>query len=128
MEAFKFSVLYVFCKIEPDRPMSIWGFPVTSGNLPWVLVAFSILSGGDPFSNLIGIAAGHTYIFLKLTLPASHGHNLLKTPGFIDKAVNEVIRRANLGAGRARVHGADGQRINMGNAAAAAAAANQRAF
>ena len=90
MESFKFAVLYVFCKNEPDRPMSIWGFPVTSGNLPWVLIAFSILSGGDPFSDLIGIAAGHTYIFLKITLPSSHGYNYLKTPSFIERLVAEV--------------------------------------
>lgn len=94
MEAFKFSVLYVFCKNEPDRPMSIWGFPVQSGNLPWVLLLLSILTGGDPFTDLIGIAAGHTFIFLKLTLPASHGYNFLKTPGFIEKIVNKIQSRA----------------------------------
>jgi len=91
MEAFKFSVLYVFCKNEPDRPMQIWGFPVTSGNLPWVLILFSILTGGDPFNDLIGIAAGHTYIFLKINLPLSHGYNLLQTPKWIESLVNYVI-------------------------------------
>lgn len=94
MAAFKFSVLYVFCKNEPDRPMQIWGFPVTSGNLPWVLLAFSILTGGDPFNDLIGIAAGHSYVFLKTTLPNSHGIDLIKTPSLIEKLVNEVIRRS----------------------------------
>lgn len=103
MEAFKFSVLYVFCKNEPDRPMSIWGFPVTSGNLPWVLVVLSILTGGDPFTILIGIAAGHTYIFLKITLPNSHGYNLLKTPSLFERLVNEIIRRTNVNVGSSRV-------------------------
>lgn len=58
-----------------------------SSNLPWVLVLLSVLTGGDPFKDLIGIAAGHTYIFLKTILPRSHGYDLLKTPKFIIKLV-----------------------------------------
>jgi hypothetical protein len=69
LSSFIFSVLYVYCKHEPDGVVSIWGFPVKSGNLPWVLLALSVLTGGDPFHDLIGIAAGHTYIYLKLVLP-----------------------------------------------------------
>lgn len=115
MEAFKFSVLYVYCKNDPERPMQLWGFPVTSGNLPWVLVVFSILTGGDPFNNLIGIAAGHTYIFLKITLPNSHGYNLLKTPAFIEKIVNNIIARAAGGPGP-RIHNLN----NLGDVAGAA--------
>ncbi len=61
-----------------------------AGNLPWGLLLFSIITGGSPFENLIGIGAGHTYIFLKLTLPISHGYDLLKTPKFIERLVAEV--------------------------------------
>lgn len=93
MSSFVFSVLYVWCKNEPDRTISLYGFPVQSGNLPWVLLVFSILTGGDPFNDLIGIGAGHTYIFLKLTLPVSHGYDLLKTPKFVENFVNGLVRR-----------------------------------
>lgn len=55
----------------------------------------SVLTGGEPFNDLIGIAAGHTYIFLKMTLPVSHGYDLLKTPKFIEKIVNDIIRKTN---------------------------------
>ena len=90
MSSFVFSVLYVWCKNEPDKQVSIWGFPVQSGNLPWALLVMSILTGGSPFDDLIGIAAGHTYIFLKMTLPVSHGYDLLKTPKWVEKVVAEV--------------------------------------
>ena len=90
MSSFVFSVLYVWCKNEPDKQVSIWGFPVQSGNLPWALLVLSILTGGSPFNDLIGIAAGHTSIFLKMTLPVSHGYNLLKTPKWIERIVTEV--------------------------------------
>jgi Derlin-2/3 len=51
-----------------------------------VLIAFHLLTGGNPFSDLVGVAAGHTYYYLKHVLPESHGYNLLKTPSWIDFA------------------------------------------
>lgn len=109
MTSFVFSVLYVYCKNEPDRPMQIWGFPVQSGNLPWALLAFSVLTGGNPFDDLIGIAAGHTYIFLKITLPRTHGYDLLKTPKFFENWVNRLVTNA---FGRQRVYNLAGDRVN----------------
>lgn len=75
--------------------ISLWGFPVKSGNLPWVLLLLSVLTGGDPFHDLIGIAAGHTYIYLKLVLPQSHGYDFLKTPKLLEKWVLQIMRRFN---------------------------------
>ena len=42
-----------------------------------------LFTGGNPFNDLIGVAIGHSYIFLKNVLPESHGYDLLKTPGFM---------------------------------------------
>ena len=78
-----FSLIYVWSKFVPDRQMSIWGFPVTSIHLPWVLMGFHLFTGGNPFNDLIGVAAGHTYVYLKEVLPESHGYDLLKTPNLI---------------------------------------------
>lgn len=92
MTQFTFSVLYVWCKNEPDRQVSLWGIPVQTGNLPWALLVMSILTGGSPFNDLIGIAVGHTYIFLKMTLPNSHGYDLIKTPKFLENFVMNLVR------------------------------------
>ena len=110
MSSFVFSVLYVYCKNEPDRQVSIWGIPVQSGNLPWALLVMSILTGGDPFNDLIGIAAGHTYVFLKMTLPASHGYDILKTPKLLENYINKLVQNAQVG-GNARVFGMGGDRV-----------------
>lgn len=115
MNSFVFSILYVWCKNEPDRQVSIWGIPVQSGNLPWALLVLSILTGGDPFTDLIGIAAGHTYIFLKMTLPRTHGYDLLKTPKLIENFINGIIARSNRGQGNARVYNMAGGRIDPNN-------------
>ena len=50
-------------------------------------MAFHLFTGGDPFSDLIGVAAGHTYIYLKTILPDSHGYDLIKTPSFMESLV-----------------------------------------
>ena len=70
--------------------MSIWGFPVKSANLPWVLMAFHLFTGGNPFNDLIGVVVGHSYIFLTQVLPESHGYELLKTPNLIKTLVDKL--------------------------------------
>lgn len=89
-DKFIFSLIYVFSKLVPDQPTAIWGFQFKSANLPWVLMAYHLLTGHSPFSDLIGVATGHTYIYLKMVLPESHGYDLLKTPLYMDKLVAKL--------------------------------------
>jgi hypothetical protein len=53
-------------------------------------MAYHLLTGHNPFSDLIGVAAGHTYIYLKMVLPESHGYDLLKTPKLMDNLVAKL--------------------------------------
>lgn len=115
---FVFSLLYVWCKNEPDNIVQIWGFPIKSGNLPWALTAFSVVTGGNPFHDLIGIAAGHTYIYLKIVLPQSYGKDWLKTPKFIENMVAKIQRKYSSVPGNSRVYGMNNQRVNPNNNAA----------
>lgn len=110
MSSFVFSVLYVWCKNEPDKQVSLWGIPVQSGNLPWALLVMSVLTGGSPINDLIGIAAGHTYVFLKMTLPISHGYDLLKTPKLFELYISRIFRQNQ---GNSRVYNLGGDRIQM---------------
>lgn len=87
---FLFSAIYVWSKFVPDAQISIWGYPVQSCNLPWVLMAFHLFTGGNPFNDLIGVATGHTYVFFKTILPDSYGIDWLKTPGFMNTIVGKL--------------------------------------
>jgi hypothetical protein len=51
--------------------------------VPWVLLLFSMMTGGDIVSDLVGIAAGHLYFYLKDLAPINHALDLLKTPQFL---------------------------------------------
>ena len=89
-DKFVFSLIYVWSKLVPDQPTAIWGFQFKSCNLPWVLMVYHLLTGHNPFSDLIGVATGHSYIYLKMVLPESHGYDLLKTPLSIEKLVAKI--------------------------------------
>ena len=115
-----FSLIYVWSKFVPDRQMSIWGFPVQSLHLPWVLMGFHLFTGGNPFNDLIGVAAGHSYIYLTTVLPESHGYELLKTPKAMHTLVNTLNRWADDGNGGGRINilNNNGAQANPGRAAA----------
>lgn len=53
-------------------------------------MAFHLFTGGNPLNDLIGVAAGHTYYFLKNILPESHNINIIKTPGLMHTIVNKL--------------------------------------
>jgi len=59
------SIVYLWSRISPTQPLSIFGlFTVQSFYFPWVLVMITVLMGGSPIPNLLGILAGHVYYFL----------------------------------------------------------------
>jgi len=71
--------------------------PVQATNLPWVLLALSVITGGDPFKDLIGIAAGHSFIYLKTVLPNTHGYKFLETPKVFEKICQWIEMKTNGG-------------------------------
>jgi len=59
------SVVYLWARLNPTQPLSIFGlFTVQAFYFPWVLVAMTVLMGGSPLPNILGIVAGHVYHFL----------------------------------------------------------------
>ena len=53
-------------------------------------MAFHLFTGGNPFNDLIGVAAGHSYFYLTEVLPDSHGYELLKTPNIMKTLVAKL--------------------------------------
>jgi hypothetical protein len=80
-----------------ERVQFLFGFLVTSeiliiliflsknlgAYLPWVLIGYTVITGGSVVSELLGLASGHLYIILKDIVPNSHGYNFLRTPQFV---------------------------------------------
>jgi Derlin-2/3 len=75
------SIIYVWSKREPSIQMSfMFGLRFQSLWFPWVLLAFTVLMGGSPFPELMGILVGHLYFFLKDIYPRTSGVDLIQTP------------------------------------------------
>jgi Derlin-2/3 len=51
--------------------------------LPFALLFFSLITGGDIISDIVGIAAGHLYYYLKDLAPLQQRLDTLKTPQFL---------------------------------------------
>jgi hypothetical protein len=85
-----FALIYIEAKRDPEKMVTVW-FVTTKSNfyiildmyVPWVLMLFSMITGGDIISDLVGIAAGHLYFFFKDLAPLNFGWDILKTPHFM---------------------------------------------
>lgn len=59
------------------------GFQFQGLYLPWALIAFTVLVGGNPMMDIFGVVAGHLYYFLLEVLPTTKGWHLIQTPSFL---------------------------------------------
>ena len=64
-------------------PFCLAAFRFEGLYLPWALIAFTVLVGGNPMTDILGVVAGHLYYFLLEVLPATKGWNLLQTPAVL---------------------------------------------
>jgi Derlin-2/3 len=78
------SIIYLWSRKHPPITMSfLFGIQFPSFYFPWALVAFNVLLGGFPLTELMGILVGHIYYFFEEIYPATSGIRLLKTPKFM---------------------------------------------
>ena len=88
-----FSMIYIESKRDPEKMTMVWFIVVKSkycfiylfldAYLPFVLLGFSVVTGGDIVGDIVGIAAGHLYYYIKDLAPINHQLDILKTPQFL---------------------------------------------
>jgi len=61
--AMVFMALYVWSRRDPHKEVIFWGFRFQAWHFPFVLLLFSILIGGNPVLDVVGIIVGHIYYF-----------------------------------------------------------------
>ena len=112
-----FAMIYYWSRCEPEAPLSIWGFQVKGYQLPFALIFITLLMGGDVWKDILGLAAGHLYHFLKDVLPMEYRIEILKTPKFFTRLVDRLTRKPNVPGtrpvpnGRDRIFVGGGQRL-----------------
>lgn len=89
--AFTFAMLYIWCKRRPFEVITFFfGIRVKSNQLvdsggyfPFVYLGFNVLLGASIFQYILGLGAGHLYIFVKDILKPQHRKDYLATPPFL---------------------------------------------
>ena len=83
--AFVFSLVYIFCKKNPEQRFTfLYVFVVRGAIFPWCYFVFLLLAGAKWIDLVVGLVVGHLYIYLKEILPKSSKHiDLLRTPYFM---------------------------------------------
>jgi len=104
-----FAILYYWSRREPYASLNFFSFTIKGYQFPFALVFFQLLIGGNIWMDLLGLAAGHIYYFLKEVVPAEYGHTLIKTPAFLVRFMSQyTVGNAGGGGGGGAGGGAAG--------------------
>ena len=84
--AFAMAIIYISSQIRGDQITTfMFGFQFKSKFMPWVLVLWDILMGGNIMMSIIGIVVGHAVYFANILYPLNNnGRVLIKSPKFLD--------------------------------------------
>ncbi|EAS04019.3 derlin-2 protein (macronuclear) [Tetrahymena thermophila SB210] len=89
-----FAFIYIWCKRQPFETVQFFfGLKFKSGYFPYILMGLHLILGQSIISDLIGVAAGHGYVFFKYIYPVSSGKDFLRTPRFFTSFVNKYISK-----------------------------------
>lgn len=81
--ALVFAIIYYWSRCESYAPLNFYSFIIKGYQFPFVLLFVQLLMGGNIMLDVLGLASGHIYYFLKDVVPGEYGYSLLKTPDFI---------------------------------------------
>lgn len=91
-----FAIVYVWAKENADQEvnfvMNLAKFKAFY--LPWAYVGLAMLMGQSPVAHLMGIAAGHFYVFLDKIVPVQYNRTILWTPDFLCATQPSVTQTA----------------------------------
>jgi len=92
---FIFALIYIDCKRNPEQEVVLYFWKLKNAHLPWAMMLLSVIIGGSIVSNLVGIATGHIFYFLKDLAPVMYGWDVLKTPFFLQNWLDRQPARVN---------------------------------
>jgi len=79
------AMVWVWTRYNYTQTLSIFGYVDVSAHwFPWIACGLHFIFGQDWLQDICGIAAGHTYYFLREILPQLHNISLVQTPKFLE--------------------------------------------
>ena len=91
-----FMCLYLWSRENPRARVSLMGVVrVGAFYFPWAMLIATVLMGGDPVPDFLGIVAGHTYYFFARLYPLRYGcRSFIRTPKFV-RAIADYVNARN---------------------------------
>jgi Derlin-2/3 len=91
-----FSIIFYWSRQEPEAELNFYSFKIKGYQFPFALIFFQLLLGGNIWNDLLGLATGHIFYFLKNVVTKEYHVELLKTPSFLNRFMEPYV---NGGAG-----------------------------
>lgn len=80
-ESFAFAIMYIFCRKHPNQQFNVlFILRLKALYFPWFYLFFRLITDHGLTNLLVGLVAGHAYIYLKEILPLSSHKHYLETP------------------------------------------------
>lgn len=94
--SFSMALYYIFSKKNPNEKIFLFFiFSVKASYFPWAITALAFLQGASVWSELVGIAIGHSFIYLSIICEVSYGKNYLKTPNWFKNLYGRICAKIN---------------------------------
>merc|ERR1719454_1919939 len=94
-----FAIIYYWSRREPYASLNMWSFNIKGYQFPFALLFFQLLIGGNIWMDLLGLASGHIYYFLKEVVPESYGYTFIKTPAIFNTFMAQYTAGSGGGGG-----------------------------
>jgi len=106
-----FAILYYWSRREPYATLNFFSFTIKGYQFPFAILFFQLLIGGNVWMDLLGLASGHVYYFLKEVVPAEYGYSFIKTPSLLANAMAGYAPGGGGGAGAGAARGGGGPAV-----------------
>jgi len=91
-----FAIIFYWSRLEPEVELTFYSFKIKGYQFPFALMCFQLLMGGSIWGDLLGLASGHIFYFLKEVVKIG----ILKTPGFLHRLMEPYVAGGSGGSNR----------------------------
>jgi len=86
-----FAIIFYWSRLEPEAELSFFSFKIKGYQFPFALIFFQLLMGGNIWGDLLGLASGHIFYFLKEVCKKEYGMEFLRTPSFLNRFMEPYV-------------------------------------
>jgi len=79
-----YAIIYYWSRREPYSNLSFFSFSIKAYQFPFCLMFVQMIMGGSIWGDIVGLAAAHSYYFIKEVVPMEYGYTLIKTPKLLN--------------------------------------------